>query len=360
MAYRWKTREPENPYMAQDGSLAPVRASGMEGYVPNSAFTPDGTGISGYYRAGDAGDQMGGYVPNVPGMQLPRGQQPAPDMSGYGASREAASQRAAIQEQIAGLQAELAGIESEIQKIDAAYPQLKNGGQEWEIAAKRAEIGDMSAYDSMMSRNGSANNQVSGIENELYNAHKLLYGLNRNNAEEQEAYANQIETALRRADEWSARNPDAKMPPIYADLRARYDEWNARRGAPQEPQDPQAPVFTVDNAEKTINSLETMVKNGTYDRATEKGYYDWVKANPNSQYAKPIREWLDANKYKTVEAKRDAEAFNARIDAMVDENIKKTPAEQKAWFDSLTDKQQKAVLKRGEWKDGYFQRKRGK
>ena len=223
-----------------------------------------------------------------------------------------------VQAEIASLQTELASIERQIQEIDAQYPQLKNGGQEWEIAAKRAEIGDMSAYDSMMSRNASANGAVSGIENELYNAHKLLYGLAASNDYEQGAYANQIETALRRAEEWSARNPNAKMPPIYADLKAKYDEWQAKKEKGNPADTPAATgSFSVDNSDKTVNMLQSMVKDGTYNRKTEKEAYDWVKANPNSPYAKPLREWLDANKYKTIEAKKEWDTKKAQAEVAV-------------------------------------------
>ena len=107
-----------------------------------------------------------------------------------------------INAQIRDKEAKLAAIESEIAQIDRQYPELKDGGQQWEIAAKRAEIGDMSAYDSMMARGQQAGAQSSAIEGELKAAERLLWGLKSKNTEDREIARNQIEVALRSAEEW--------------------------------------------------------------------------------------------------------------------------------------------------------------
>lgn len=269
--------------------------------------------------------------------------------------------RAAIQQEISTLRTELAGVEQQIQEIDARYPRLKGGDKEWEIAAKRAEIGDMSAYDSMMNRGAGAASAASGIENGLYNAGKLLYGLDSKDDYEQGAFANQIEMELRKAEEWAHRNPGQQLPPIYQDVKNRYDEWKAKKDNAGPANEDSG--FIVDNADKTVNSLEAMVKNGTYDRAKEAAGYEWVKNNPNSPYTKTIREWLKANKYNTKEAKAEAAAFNKRIADAIKSKENLTPKEQKAWFDSLPQKERDAVSKKIVWKtreDGeeYFERKK--
>lgn len=76
-----------------------------------------------------------------------------------------------IRARIGEKEARLAEIEARIAEIDRQYPQLKNGGQEWEIAAKRAEIGDMSAYDSMMARGQQAGGNAKNIESEIQKAY---------------------------------------------------------------------------------------------------------------------------------------------------------------------------------------------
>lgn len=261
--------------------------------------------------------------------------------------------------EIAQLQEELASIEARIAEIDRLNPELARNPAAWEIAAKRAEVGDMSAYDSMVGRSAQ-DGQASGIENELYNAYKLLYGLDSQNDYEQGAYANQIETALRRADEWSARNPNAKMPPIYADLRARYDAWKAGKG--NGGTEGQAGTITVDNADKKINEMTSKLKAKTYSRADEKGLQKWVDDNSNSPYAKPIQEFIDAHENETVEARKEAEAAKKWREEKALEFEAMTPEQQDAAFKRLTSKQQAQLLKAMTWatnKEGknYLKRK---
>lgn len=261
--------------------------------------------------------------------------------------------------EIAQLQKELASIEARIAEIDQLNPELSKNPAAWEIAAKRAEVGDMSAYDSMVGRSAQAG-QASGIENELYNAYKLIYGLDSQNDYEQGAYANQIETALRRADEWSARNPNAKMPPIYADLRARYDAWKAGKGngGAETP----AETITVKNADDTINAMTSKLKAKNYTRADENALQQWVDGNSNSPYTKAIQEFIDAHKNDTVEARKEAGDAKAWRDAKALEFEAMTPEEQDAAFKALTKKQQAQLLKAMTWttnKEGknYLKRK---
>lgn len=261
--------------------------------------------------------------------------------------------------EIAQLQKELASIEARIAEIDRLNPELARNPAAWEIAAKRAEVGDMSAYDSMVGRSAQAGN-ASGIENELYNAYKLLYGLDAENDKEQGAYANQIETALRRADEWSARNPTAKMPPIYADLKARYDSWVSKKGTTADT--PEAPGVNVDNADKTINAMTSKLKAKSYTRADEKALQDWVDRNPNSPYAKAIQDFVSAHTGETVEARKEADDAKAWRDNKALEFEAMTPEQQDAAFKALTRKQQAQLLKAMTWatnKEGknYLKRK---
>lgn len=261
--------------------------------------------------------------------------------------------------EIAQLQKELASIEARIAEIDRLNPELAKNPGAWEIAAKRAEIGDMSAYDSMLGRSAQSG-QASGIENELYNAYKLIYGLDAQNDYEQGAYANQIETALRRADEWSARNPNAKMPPIYADLRARYDAWKA--GKENGGTNDLSGTLTVDNADKTINAMTSKLKAKTYSRSDEKALQKWVDDNSNSPYAKAIQDFVSAHTNETVEARKEAEEAKEWRDKKALEFEAMTPDQQDKAFNALTKKQQGQLLKVMTWstnKEGknYLKRK---
>lgn len=267
--------------------------------------------------------------------------QRAPYMDAY----EAPVVEPTMNDELFKLQSRLAEVNARIAEIDAKYPDLKNGSAAWEIAAKRAEVGDMSAYDTMMGRANAANGSVSSIENELYNAHKLLYGLKAQNDYEQGAYANQIETALRRADEWSARNPNAQMPPIYADLKAKYDEWKSKKGVGTET----SVEFEVNNADETVNKMTSKIKAKTYSRKDEKSIQDWVDAHPNDPAAKPLQEFVDANKSNTVESRKeaaDAKEWRRGWFKSV-ENL--TPDQQNAEWNKLTEKQRANVLKEFKW-----------
>lgn len=315
MAYRWKIPEVQANFVDPQATMQELNARRMQGYAPVDTWDSD-----------RAAAQMQGY--NQAPARLPRTVQTGNggnyqfDPTGIDQYMADQESEAARQRELASLKAELADIEGKIQAIDARYPQLKNGSREWEIAAKRAEVGDMSAYDTMVNRGDAANGAVSGIENELYNAYKLLYGLNSKNDYEQGAYANQIETALRRADEWSARNPNAKMPPIYADLKAKYDEWKA--GKTETGADG---GVVVNNAQEAINKISTQVRNKTWDNRQQAAYQQYVDTHPNDDASKEIQAALDANRFNTVEARASAAAKKQAAEDFYNE-IKDLPTTQ--------------------------------
>ncbi len=287
MALRWKTREPENPYLPADSTLAEMNRNSMEGYRPNSAMAPDGTGMNGYFNAQAAAPQ--GYRPNVADPQGVRGQQPV-DMEGYGASMQAASDRAQIQGRIAELETELTSVTNKIAEIDKATPGLSKNPKEWEIAAKRAEIGDMSAYDNLVSRGNADSASASGIENELYNAEKLTWGLKSKSDEDRAMARSNIEASLRRAEEWASRT-GKELPGSYYRLRKELDSMPGGNGDDDM------------NSRNYGNELALKIYRGTAtDADIEKGVA-WAEKNPNSDAAKEILEAAKAGKGKTVEAK---------------------------------------------------------
>ena len=78
-------REPKNPYLPADGSLAALRAADMAGYRPNEAILPNMNPMLGYTSR-----RMDGYRPNTLDSSVPKGRQPDKDYSGYGKSLEEA------------------------------------------------------------------------------------------------------------------------------------------------------------------------------------------------------------------------------------------------------------------------------
>lgn len=130
MAFNWR-REPSNPYLPADGSLAQMYANSMEGYhplqlpvqkTPAELAADASQSMAGYTR-----NNMDNYRPNIMGEQVPGGQQPAPDLNGYGESLQAASDAAgqaqAREQQIADIQSQIETLQARIAENQA---KLKN------------------------------------------------------------------------------------------------------------------------------------------------------------------------------------------------------------------------------------------
>lgn len=292
--------------------------------------------------------QMAGYNPQqqrgVPFQIAPGGMQPPPDMTGYGESLQAASDRAGVLQQIEEKEARLASIEAKIADIDRQYPELKDGGQQWEIAAKRAEIGDMSAYDSMMARGQQAGAQSSAIESELKAAEKLLWGLESKNDEDRAMAKNQIEVALRSAEEWQDKTGQP-LPESYNRLRSALERGTGGQ-----------------NVNETVNYFKYKMLNKTLTDEDRKYIDEVIRPRMNSEEFDRLYGFLQESKGKTVESRAAADAFAKKIDNMVKGIEGKTPQEQNAWWNGLSKKEKDGVLKIATWKAGpngdYLERKK--
>lgn len=299
-------------------------------------------------RAEVNSQQMAGYNPQqqrgVPFQTVPGGMQPTPDMTGYGESLQAASDRAGVLQQIEEKEARLASVEARIAEIDRQYPELKNGGREWEIAAKRAELGDMSAYDSMMARGQQAGAQSSAIEGELKNAEKLLWGLESKNDEDRAMAKNQIEVALRSAEEWQDKTGQP-LPESYNRLRSALERGTGGQ-----------------NVNETVNYFKYKMLNKTLTDEDRKYIDEVIRPRMNSEEFDRLYGFLQESKGKTVESRAAADAFATKIDNMVKGIEGKSPREQNAWWNGLTKKERDAVLKIATWKTGpngdYLERKK--
>lgn len=303
MAFRWKTGLSDRaPGMA---SGLPVEAAGnMQGYVPNSAFTPN-TGI------------------NPPAPQ-------APDLYGYGESLEAASNRAGLLQQLRQLESQLAGVDARIAQIDREYPGMRNG-QEWEIAAKRAEIGDMSAYDSMVSR-AEQSGSASGIAGDLKSVEGKLSLLKSEFSEQREYIKQQARVALNDAREWAERT-GGQLPSSYYRVQEALD--NAEN------------VGT--NASTMAGMLWSKKQAGNLtqaDRDYAKALHD---ADPASEDAKIYREIFESTRGSTVEDKEEAARRKKRARNKIAELQKLPVKEQERLFQELDEKLKADVLKYASW-----------
>ena len=201
------------------------------------------------------------------------------------------------------LEARLADIDSKLAAFDKANPGFNPDAAE--IAAKRAEIGDFSAYDNMVGRQGSQNADPTGIENELYNAEKLTWGLKSKSGEEKEIAKANIEASLRRAEEWADKT-GGKLPMSYHRLKAQLEGVGGSGGD--------------DRSElEWSNRIYTKALNKQLTDADIKEMTDYIEKHPDRELSKALQPIVKEYKGKTGEAKRRAERTKAEARAIYDE-----------------------------------------
>lgn len=202
------------------------------------------------------------------------------------------------------LESRLADIDAKLAAFDKANPGFNPDAAE--IAAKRAEIGDFSAYDNMVGRQGQANADPSGIDNELYNAEKLTWGLKSKSGEEKEIAKANIEATLRRAEEWADKT-GGKLPMSYHRLKAQLDGVGGSGGG--------------DRSElEWSNRIYTKALNKQLTDADIKEMTDYIEKHPDLGLSKALQPIVKEYKGKTGEAKartakeeKDAKAIYSEI-----------------------------------------------
>ena len=142
MAFNWR-REPSNPYLPADGSMAQMAANSMAGYQPLTAMTPHGNGMNGYFSNGVIANQSQGF--SVPNQQ--HGGMGQPELDGYGASLQAASDAAAQaqarEQQIADIESQIATLEKRIAENTAKLQNFAgNADQIAAIEARKINTAD--------------------------------------------------------------------------------------------------------------------------------------------------------------------------------------------------------------------------
>ena len=328
MAYRWKDFPDEDEAtvaMANRPYRSYPHAVAMQGYVPNNA---------GYNTLGNqaqyAAQQMQGYNPTNPvpvepekeSYITPRRAPFGMDIQGQGAMVATDPERDQLMSQIESLESQLKKIDEQIAAIDRSMPNMSD--TEWEIAAKRAAVGDYAAYDNMMNRslNGadSYKTKYENAVNGLKNAEKLTWGLKSKDEDNQLIAKSQIGAALREWDEYAAKNGITQKPEIYNRLEAAMNSTEDAMTARS---------FGNELALKIYRKTAT-------DEDLEKGAA-WAAQHPNSTEAKEILAAIEANKGKTTDAKARAKAYKAGSDALFNEAANMSKTQLEAWWRGLSN-----------------------
>lgn len=305
MAYRWKVPEFNAGFVDPDG----VRNTMMrKAYIDRAANEMNGYATSWPedirqipIQSQSASNSMLGYQPNGAGGFVNDRSNDAmweDYRNQVGQERremaEAEMNRQNTLNKITELQAELAQVDAQIAEIEKTLPKGVSDA-EWEIAAKRAEIGDNSAYDNLVSRGYSqmetARANDTNIANEIYNAEKLSWGLNAKSDEDRLMAANAIDVSLRKAEDM-ARKTGTQLPPNYYTLKAKLDEYN--RGSSSS---------NGKNARVFDNTFYTKAQSGTLHDSDIAEAEKYLAENPNSDDASKVKDFITAYRYKTVEAK---------------------------------------------------------
>lgn len=253
-------------------------------------------------RATMAQQQMAGYQPNPqPNMQGYSGAPTRTPTAGNPGSGEG------YQFDTTGIDAfnkkkeRLAELEAQLKNVDAQIAQLESGSldEEKAVAAKLAEIGDMSGYQAMLSRQQNAGAQqksaTQGLENMLYETEKLTWGLDAKSDEDRKMAKTTIEANLRQAEEQAAKSGvDITKNPSYRRLRAALEDSD------------KASIVYESEARKANEWWSKARKNElTNDDIAE--IEDFIEKNPNSKAASDLRPLVEQYKPKTKESKAAAE-----------------------------------------------------
>ena len=194
-------------------------------------------------------------------------------------------------------EARLAEINARLAELDKEI----GNEAEWDIAAKRAELGDMSAYDNIVSRRANAaGGAISPIEEILYRAKGIESGLKSPSTEDKLLARDNIEVALEKAEKMAQRSGE-KLPALYYELRDRLENMEAGR--------------TV--SEKTAREIGTELwlssKRGTLTEDDVKKAEDIIAADPNSDLSQALKDIVDEYEKKTPEYKnKQAQKLAAR------------------------------------------------
>lgn len=271
MAFRWKsTPADQQAFLSQEASrqmagYTPTPANGMQGYRPNVASS---TPFNNEQLAEQNYNQFNA------GLQTKR-------------------------QQLEQLKMRLAEIDKQIATVEAG-----GADDEKAIAAKLAEIGDTSLYQGIINREQNSASQqkanASSIDNMLFEADKLSWGLNSKSDEERGIVKQNIQAVLDRAKQ-VAEQTGTPLPPKYAELEQKL-------------QDSDKASMVYESERRRANDLWLKARNKTLENADIKEMEDYIKANPNSEISAQYRQLIEQYQGKTKESK--AAASKRKQDAL--------------------------------------------
>lgn len=257
-------------------------------------------------RATIAQQQMAGYQPN-PQVTTPNPQGPSRSPvqptsgEGYQFDSSGIDQFNEKKEKLIALKGKLATIDGKLAELKATAPD-----DEKAIAAKLMEIGDTSLYQGILSRQQNQATQndadAASIDNMLFEAEKLTWGLKSKNAEDREVVRSTIEVTLRRAEDAARKQGvDLSKNESYQRLKAAMAEGDKAS-------------LVYEGEEKFANTLWSKSQAGNLrDEDIEKAK-EWIEAHPDSQFASKVIQVVQEYAPKTAESK--ARASKRKADAM--------------------------------------------
>lgn len=207
----------------------------------------------------------------------------------------------AERQELAMLERQLADIDMQIEKFDRENPGISSGMVD--VAAKRAEAGDMGTYNAMVQNAysmqqgaaGSRKAAESGIWNSIDEARKLAYGLDDAGDETRDARVANIRVMLDKAK----RDADAagvNLPDEWYRLNSEISNGGSNKDGGRI------------NLLEWGNRMYTKWRNEKLSDNDIKEMEDYIAKNPNGELSKDLQPLVEQYKGKTKEAKAKAKA----------------------------------------------------
>ena len=259
-----------------------------------------------------------------------RWQNAQPQVAAPVTGSEFVSKRMEVRTALREKEAELAEVNARLAEIDKEI----GNEAEWDIAAKRAELGDMSAYDNIVSRRGNAaGGAISPVEEILYRAKGIAAGLKAQTTEDRELARDNIEVALEKAEKMASRSGQ-ELPALYYELKDRLE--NMEGGG----------TGTNKTAREIGTEFWIRARRGTLTEADVKEAEDIIAADPNSELSQALKDIVSEYEKKTPEyKKKQAQKLAARKkmanDAAAAFGTSGTPESKKIRWNAIVQKVEK-------------------
>ncbi|WP_295685111.1 hypothetical protein [uncultured Fibrobacter sp.] len=211
----------------------------------------------------------------------------------------------AERQELAALESQLAEIDRQIEQFDRENPGFSSGMVD--VAAKRAEAGDMNAYNSMVQgamsmqqgAAGARKGGEAGVWNSIDEARKLAFGLDDTSDETREARVANIRVMLDKARR-DATAAGIELPIEWHELDRKISQVETGAGADKR------------SILQWGNELWTKSQNGTLSDDDIKDMESYIAKNPNGELSKDLQAMVQQYKGRTQQAKAKAKAKNEK------------------------------------------------